>query len=62
MFRFASPWMLLLLPLVLGAVWQMARRRRRGDARLQLPAASIKLRLGSRRRLPMVFFPASSSP
>ena len=46
MFRFASPWMLLLLPLVLAAAWQMARRRRRGDARLQLPAASIKMRLG----------------
>ena len=46
MFRFATPWMLLLVPVVVLAVWRLARRRRRGDARLPLPSASVKLRLG----------------
>jgi Ca-activated chloride channel family protein len=47
MFRFAAPWILSLVPVVLVAAWLMARRRRRGDARLTLPAAGVKLRLGS---------------
>ena len=36
MFRFASPWLLLLALPVLGAAWTMARRRRLADARLTL--------------------------
>lgn len=47
MFRFAAPWILTLAPAVLLATWLLARRRRRGDARLVLPDASIKLRIGS---------------
>jgi Ca-activated chloride channel family protein len=47
MFRFATPWILTLAPLVLVATWLLARRRRRGDARLVLPAANVKLRIGS---------------
>jgi len=47
MFRFATPWILTLAPLVLVASWLLARRRRRGDARLVLPAANVKLRIGS---------------
>ena len=44
--RFADPWMLLLLPAaVVAAVW-MARRRLRGDARLALPRAAERIRLG----------------
>jgi len=47
MFRFAAPWILTLAPVVLVATWFLARRRRRGDARLALPAASLKLRIGT---------------
>jgi len=47
MFRFATPWVLLLLPLCVLAVWLMSRRRRRGDARLRLPMASLRLGAGS---------------
>jgi len=43
MFRLASPWALVLLPLVLGAAWRMARLRRRGEARIPLPMASARL-------------------
>lgn len=39
-FRFASPWFLLLLPAALAAAFWLARRRARGDARLSLPNAS----------------------
>jgi Ca-activated chloride channel family protein len=46
MFRFASPWLLLLLPVGLGAAAYMARRRRTGDARLDLPLASARISLG----------------
>jgi len=44
MLEFASPWVLLLLPVVLAVGWTHARRRRRGDARLALPASAIRLR------------------
>jgi Ca-activated chloride channel family protein len=47
MFRFATPWVLLLLPLCVLAAWWMARRRRRGDARLRLPLASSRFRAGA---------------
>ena len=40
--RFASPWILLLLPPVLGAALWMARRHRYGDARVALPQASVR--------------------
>ncbi len=46
MFRFASPWWLSLVPMALGCIWIMARRRRRGDARILLPQASVRFRLG----------------
>jgi len=43
MFRFATAWILVLLPFaVLVAVW-MARRRKHGDARVPLPQAGILL-------------------
>lgn len=45
-FRFASPWILLAAVPVLAACWYLARRRRRGDARLVLPGAGDRLRLG----------------
>jgi len=45
MFRFAAPWLLALLPVGLAATVLMARRRRRGDARLSLPGASARLQL-----------------
>lgn len=44
--RFADPWWLLAAPLVLAAVFRFARRRRKGDARLLLPAAGARLALG----------------
>ena len=47
MFRLASPWVLLLAPSVVVAVWLLARRRRVRDARLVLPAAAVRLRLGT---------------
>jgi Ca-activated chloride channel family protein len=40
MFRFASPWLLLLLPAAIAASWLMARRRLRADARCRLPLAA----------------------
>ena len=43
MLRLASPWLLTLAPVVVLAVWLFARRRRRGDARLVLPAAMVRL-------------------
>jgi Ca-activated chloride channel family protein len=47
MLRFAAPWALILtLPALAAAVW-MALRRRRSDARLPLPGASIRLRVGA---------------
>ena len=46
MFRFAAPWLLAALPLALLAAGMMARRRRRFDARLQLPGAALKIPLG----------------
>lgn len=47
MFRFAAPlWLALVLP-ALAAAWVLARRRKRGDARLRLPGAGPRLRLGS---------------
>lgn len=45
--RFAAPWLLMLLPVVVAATWWMGRRLGRGDARLLLPAASLRLRLGA---------------
>lgn len=46
MFRFASPWLLLLVPLALAVAWRLARRRREGDVRLPLPSAGALGRLG----------------
>jgi Ca-activated chloride channel family protein len=46
MLRFATPWVLAFLPLALATGWLLARRRSRGDARLRLPAAGLRLRLG----------------
>jgi Ca-activated chloride channel family protein len=46
MFRFASPWLLALLPLCLFAAWWMDRRRRTADARFALPLASVRIPLG----------------
>ena len=47
MFRLASPWLLLALPVVLLAVWSMARRRARGDARVPLPWAELRQSIGA---------------
>jgi Ca-activated chloride channel family protein len=41
MFRFAAPWLLLLLPACLAASWLMARRRQRADARCRIPLAAV---------------------
>jgi len=46
MFRLATPWLLLAIPVVLFAVWRMARRRARGDARIGLPQAQLRQSLG----------------
>lgn len=46
MFRFATPWLLALAPLVVLATWAMSRRRARSDARLVLPQTSERLPLG----------------
>lgn len=43
MFRFANPWTLMLLPVVVAVVFWLARRRRRGDARVILPQAGVLL-------------------
>ncbi len=45
-FRFASPWLLLLLPVAVAVAWRLARRRRQGDARVALPAAGPRLATG----------------
>jgi Ca-activated chloride channel family protein len=47
MFRFATPWLLVLVPAVLTATWLQARRRLNGDARLILPGAMERLRIGT---------------
>jgi len=47
MFRFATPWMFVLLPACIAAGWWMARRRRKGDARLRLPLAAARMTLGN---------------
>lgn len=47
MFRFASVWLLCLGAPALAAAWLLARRRRRGDARLALPGAAARLRIGT---------------
>jgi Ca-activated chloride channel family protein len=47
MLRLASPWMLALVVPALAAAWTLARRRKRGDARLALPGASARLRMGT---------------
>jgi Ca-activated chloride channel family protein len=41
MFRLATPWLLLAIPVVLLAAWRMARRRATGDARIGLPRAQL---------------------
>ncbi len=46
-FRFASPWVFALAPVVLAAAWLLARRRQRGDARLILPGAGVRIRSGT---------------
>jgi Ca-activated chloride channel family protein len=46
MLRFASPWLLVLAPAAIAVAWRMARRTARGDARLALPGAGLRLRLG----------------
>ena len=43
MLRFATPWVLILVPLAAAAAYWMARRRKRGDARVVLPEASARL-------------------
>jgi len=47
MFRFAAPWLLALAVPALAAAWMLARRRRSGDARVVLPGASVRLRMGT---------------
>jgi Ca-activated chloride channel family protein len=47
MLRFAMPAMLGLALVGIAAAWSMARRRRRGDARLRLPAADLHVKLGT---------------
>jgi Ca-activated chloride channel family protein len=47
MFRFASVWLLCLVAPALAAAWLLARRRRHGDARLALPGAAARIRIGS---------------
>jgi len=49
MFRFASPWALVLLPAAVAAAWSMARRRRRGDARVLVPSGALRARLAASR-------------
>ena len=48
MFRFASPWMLLLALPAIAAAWALFRRRRTGDARLRMPQTSDLAALGGR--------------
>lgn len=47
MFRFATPWILALIPLALAAAWALARRKRRADARLALPMAAARMKLSA---------------
>jgi Ca-activated chloride channel family protein len=49
MFRFAAPWLLLLLPAVVAAAAWRSRRGRRSEARLELPLAAEWIRLGATR-------------
>jgi Ca-activated chloride channel family protein len=44
MLRFAAPWLLSILVPALLAVWSLARRRRRADARLVMPLAAERIR------------------
>ncbi len=44
MFRFAAPWLLLLLPLAPLAGWMLWRRRRLADARVTLPRIGLGIR------------------
>lgn len=44
MFRFAHPWLLILLPVAAAAAWAMARRKRTADARLALPRGVARAR------------------
>jgi Ca-activated chloride channel family protein len=46
MFRFAAPWLLLLLPVCLVLSALMARRRQRADARCRLPLAASLVKQG----------------
>jgi Ca-activated chloride channel family protein len=43
MFRFQTPWIFVLVPVVLAAALWMARRRKHGDARVVLPHAGLRL-------------------
>lgn len=43
--RFAAPWLLLALPAAVAAAWWLGRRRRRSDARLRLPQATLRARI-----------------
>jgi Ca-activated chloride channel family protein len=43
MLRFASPWVLLLVPLGVAAALGLARRRRHGDARVVLPQSALRI-------------------
>jgi Ca-activated chloride channel family protein len=43
--RLASPWVLLLLPVVVAATWALLRRRAGSDARLSLPLAASRIEL-----------------
>jgi len=43
MLRFATPWIFVMLPVVVAATIWMARRRKRGDARVVLPQTGIRL-------------------
>jgi Ca-activated chloride channel family protein len=49
MFRFAFPWVFVVLPMCLAAAWWMARRRSRSGSRLTLPRAEV---LGALSRSP----------
>ncbi len=45
MFRFANPWLLLLVPAAIAAAWAFARRRSRVDAVLRLPGGAARARV-----------------
>jgi Ca-activated chloride channel family protein len=46
-FRFAFPWAFAVAPLAVAAAWVMARRRVRGGARLALPRAATRVKIGT---------------